>query len=171
MSLQPPMLESTPRKAGFERSPTASPASAQPRIVHLGPTTPDLRRSASSSEDVRMLTMLTVVKTSSLVRATYRRIRLVQVCMGYNLLLPLPAVFERHMPAAFESTGTMNDTTGLGEHLEEGERKWMTKQAVDALLDEMHDLELEFCEQEAWKEVLDESLVVLEPDANNSSVF
>lgn len=172
MSLRPPMLESTPRKAGFERSPTASPVSAQPRIVHLGPTTPDLRRSASSSEDVRMLTMSTVVKTSSLVRATYRRIRLVQVCMGYNVLLPLPAAFERHMPASFESTGTMNDTMGLGEHLEEeGERKWTIKQAVDALLDEMHDLELEFCQGEAWKEVLDESLVVVEPDVNNTTVL
>lgn len=172
MSLRPPMLESTPRRAGFERSPTASPVSAQPRIVHLGPTTPDLRRSASSSEDVRMLTMSTVVKSSSLVRATYRRIRLVQVCMGYNLLLPLPAALERHMPAAFESTGTMNDTMGLGEHLEEeGERKWSIKQAVDALLNEMHDLELEFCQGEAWREVLDESLVVVEPDVNSSSVL
>ncbi|KAG2341629.1 hypothetical protein BDR05DRAFT_935988 [Suillus weaverae] len=153
MSLRPPMLESTPRKAGFERSPTASPVSAQPRIVHLGPTIPDLHRSASSSEDVRMLTISMVVKTTSLVRATYRRIRLVQACMGYNLLLPLPAAFESHMPAAFEK------------------RKWTIKQAVDALVDEMHDLELEFYEREAWREVLDESLIVLEPDVNNSSVF
>lgn len=92
--------------------------------------------------------------------------------MGYNVLLPLPAAFERHMPAAFESTGTMNDTIGLGEHLEEeGGRKWTIKQAVDALLDEMHDLELEFRQGEAWKEVLDESLVVVEPDVNNSSVL
>ncbi|KAG1747373.1 hypothetical protein EDB19DRAFT_2023164 [Suillus lakei] len=51
MSLRPPMLEFTPRKAGFERSPTTSPVSAQPRIVHLGPTTPDLRRLAPSRED------------------------------------------------------------------------------------------------------------------------
>ncbi|KAG1862719.1 hypothetical protein DFJ58DRAFT_869677, partial [Suillus subalutaceus] len=170
MSLRPPMLESTPRKAGFERSPSPSPVSAQPRIVHLGPTTPDLHRSASSSEDVRMLTMSTVVKTTSLVRATYRRIRLVQACMGYDLLLPLPAAFERHMPATSEITGTMDGTIGLGGHLE-GERKWTIKQAVDALVDEMHDLELEFCEREAWREVLDESLVVLEPDVNDSSVF
>lgn len=92
--------------------------------------------------------------------------------MGYNVLLPLPAAFERHMPASFESTGTMNDTMGLGEHLEEeGERKWTIKQAVDALLDEMHDLELEFCQGEAWKEVLDESLVVVEPDVNNTTVL
>ncbi|KAG1823370.1 uncharacterized protein BJ212DRAFT_1476259 [Suillus subaureus] len=168
MSLRPPMLESTPRKAGFERSPSASPVSAQPRIVHLGPTTPDLRCSASSSEDVRMLTMSTVVKTTSLVHATYRRIRLVQACMGYDLLLPLPVAFERHMPAS-ESAVTMDDTIGLGGHLE-GERKWTIKQAVDALVNEMHGLELEFCEREAWREVLDESLVVLKPDVNDSSV-
>lgn len=119
-----------------------------------------------------MLTMSMVVKTTSLMRATYRRIRLVQACMGYNLLLPLPAAFESHMPAAFESTGTVDDTIGLGGHLEEeGERKWTIKQAVDALVDEMHDLELEFYEREAWREVLDESLVVLEPDVNDSSIF
>ncbi|KAG2154177.1 uncharacterized protein EDB93DRAFT_1269271 [Suillus bovinus] len=171
MSLHPPTLESTPRKAGFERSPSTSPVSAQPRIVHLGPTIPDLRRSASSNQDVRMLTMSTVVKTSYLVRATYRRIRLVQACMGYNLLLPLPAAFERHMPAALESTGTMDDTIGLEGHLEEEEGKWTIKQAVDALLDEMHDLELEFCGREAWGEVLDGSLVALESDINDSSTF
>jgi hypothetical protein len=170
MSLRPPMLESTPRKAGFERSPSASPVSAQPPIVHLGPTTPDLHRSASSSEDVRMLMMSTVVKTTSLVHATYRRIRYVQACMGYDLLLPLPAAFERHMPATSESTGTIDDMIGLGGRLE-GERKWTIKQAVDALVNEIHDLELEFCEREAWREVLDESLVVLEPDVNDSSVF
>ncbi|KAG2069190.1 hypothetical protein BDR04DRAFT_721913 [Suillus decipiens] len=170
MSLHPPMLESTPRKAGFERSPSVSPISAQPRIVHLGPTTPDLRLSASSSEDVRMLTMSTVVKTASLVHATYRRIRLVQACMGYDLLLPLPAAFERHIPTTFESTGTMDDTNGLGGYLD-GERKWTIKQAIDALVNEMHDLELELYEREAWREVLDESLVVLEPDVNYSSVF
>ncbi|KAG2143033.1 hypothetical protein DEU56DRAFT_884580 [Suillus clintonianus] len=163
MSLRPPMLESTPRKAGFERSPTASPIGAQPRIIHLGPITPDLRRSASSNEDVRMLTMSTVVKTRSLVRATYHRVRLVQACMGYDLLLPLPA--------AFDGTGTMDDTIGLGGHLvEEGEKKWTMKQAVDALVNEMDDLELEFCEREAWREVLDESMVVLESDVNDSSI-
>ncbi|KAG1802270.1 uncharacterized protein HD556DRAFT_1263825 [Suillus plorans] len=153
MSLHPPILESTPRKAGFERSPSASPVSAQPRIVHLGPIAPDLCLSASSSQDVRTLTMSTMVKSSSLVRATYRRIRLVQACMGYSLLLPLPAAFERHMSAALEK------------------RKWSIKQAVDALLDEMHDLELEFREREAWREVLDDSLVGLQPDVNDSSVF
>ncbi|KAG1753523.1 uncharacterized protein EDB91DRAFT_1332988 [Suillus paluster] len=42
MTLRPPTLESTPRKAGFERSPTTSPVGAQPRIVHLGPMTPGL---------------------------------------------------------------------------------------------------------------------------------
>ncbi|KAG2363688.1 hypothetical protein BDR07DRAFT_1375622 [Suillus spraguei] len=170
MSLHPPMLESTPRKAGFERSPSVSPISAQPRIVHLGPTTPDLRLSASSSEDVRMLTMSTVVKTTSLVHATYRRIRLVQACMGYDLLLPLPAAFERYMPTTSESTGTMDDTNGFGGYLE-GERKWTIKQAIDALVNEMHDLEFELYEREAWREVLDESLVVLEPDMNYSSVL
>jgi hypothetical protein len=45
------------------------------------------------------------------------------------------------------------------------------KQAVDALVKEMHDLELEFCEREAWREVLDESMVVVEPDANESNIF
>jgi len=92
--------------------------------------------------------------------------------MGYSLLLPLPAAFERHMSAALESAGTMDDTIGLGGHLEErGERKWSIKQAVDALLDEMHDLELEFREREAWREVLDDSLVGLQPDVHDSSVF
>lgn len=117
-----------------------------------------------------MLTMSTVVKTTSLVHATYRRIRLVQACMGYDLLLPLPAAFERYMPTTFESTGTMDDTNGFGRYLE-GERKWTIKQAIDALVNEMHDLEFELYEREAWREVLDESLVVLEPDMNYSSVL
>jgi hypothetical protein len=90
--------------------------------------------------------------------------------MGYDLLLPLPAAFERHMPATSESTGTIDDMIGLGGRLE-GERRWTIKQAVDALVNEIHDLELEFCEREAWREVLDESLIVLEPDVNDSSVF
>jgi len=172
MSLRPPVLESTPRKAGFERSPSASPGSAQPRIVHLGPTTQDLHHSASSSENVRMLAMSTVVKTGHLVHATYRRVRLVQACMGYDLLLPLPAEFERPLPAAFENTSTADDTVGPGGHLvEEAGGRWTMKQAVDALVKEMHDLELEFCEREAWREVLDESMVVVEPDANESNIF
>jgi hypothetical protein len=172
MSLRPPVFESTPRKAGFERSPTASPASAQPRIVHLGPTTPDSHRLASSSEDVRMLTMSTFVKTGPLVRATYRRVRLVQACMGYDLLLPLPVEFERPLPTASESASMMDDTVGPGGDVVEGSGgRWTMKQAVDALVNEMHDLELEFCEREAWREVLDESMVVVEPDANESDIF
>lgn len=171
ISLRPPVLESTPRKAGFERSPTASPGSAQPRIIHLGPTTPDLR-STSSGEDVRMLTMSTLVKSAPLVRATYHRVRLMQVSMGYDQLLPLPAEFERPLPAAFESVSTMDDAVGPGGHsIEEAGGKWTMKQAVDALVNEMHDLELEFCEQEGWREVLNESKVVLEPDANESGIF
>jgi hypothetical protein len=95
-----------------------------------------------------------------------------QASMGYDQLLPLPAEFERPLPAAFESVSTMDDTVGPGGHsIEEAGGKWTMKQAVDALVNEMHDLELEFCEQEGWREVLNESKVVFEPDANESGIF
>jgi hypothetical protein len=66
----------------------------------------------------------------------------------------------------------MDDTVGPGgDIVEEPGGRWTMKQAVDALVNEMHDLEQEFCEREAWREVLDESMVVVEPDANESDIF
>jgi len=90
--------------------------------------------------------------------------------MGYDLLLPLPTEFERPLPAVFENASVVDDTVGPGgDSIEDAGRKWTTKQAVDAIVDEMHDLELEFCQREAWGEVLDESMVILEPNVNENT--
>lgn len=68
----------------------------QKKIVHLGlisnPTFPIHRSSSpASSSGMRLMTRSTKVKSLSLIRATYKRIRTVQTCMGYHsTLLPLP---------------------------------------------------------------------------------
>ncbi|THH18726.1 hypothetical protein EW146_g2314 [Bondarzewia mesenterica] len=92
-------LPSTPqrpaeRQPGYARSPV-SPGGhefAGPKIVHLGPVhnTDPFRRSISPSGGRMRLTMTksTTIKSVSLVRATYRRIRVVQHLMCYPTLLP-----------------------------------------------------------------------------------
>ncbi|KAI0266517.1 hypothetical protein BC834DRAFT_823723 [Gloeopeniophorella convolvens] len=98
--LTPPRPEE--RKPGYARTPTtpAGPDAPGPRIVHLGPVqNPDMfRRSPSpglgdgfgARSRTWLLTNSTTVKSTTLVRATYRRIRAVQRMMGYTELLPLP---------------------------------------------------------------------------------
>ncbi|KAF9225723.1 hypothetical protein BS17DRAFT_560510 [Gyrodon lividus] len=151
------------RRPGFERSPTSSPGGAfnslgggGPHIIHLGPAHPSAsaRRSASPDGIVRMMLKGDTIRSPVLARATYRRIRLVQACMGYDALLPWPAGME---------------TGGLGgeEGEEEGQgldtiKAWTRRHAIEALVKECEELADEFAE--SWREVEDDSVVVVDPD-------
>lgn len=89
------------------------------------------------------------IQSSQLVHATYRRIRLVQASMGYDLLLPLP------------------------EEVEPGEefdaiKAWTKRQAIDALVREMEDLAQEFSRTlEDFGG--DDSMVIVQPDGSTTS--
>ncbi|KAL4067040.1 hypothetical protein V8B97DRAFT_2009689 [Scleroderma yunnanense] len=140
------------RRAGFERSPTSSPGrpSHLPRIIHLGPAQlSDSRRSASPTGTTRMFLKSSTVKSSQLVHATYRRIRLVQASMGYDLLLPLPAGIE-----------TDEEFDAI--------KAWTKSQAIDALVREMGDLAEEFSQTSEDLEG-DDSMVIVDP--NESTTF
>ncbi|KIJ62176.1 hypothetical protein HYDPIDRAFT_95143 [Hydnomerulius pinastri MD-312] len=135
------------RRPGFERSPTHSPGGASqdgPHIIHLGPTQPPAsQRSTSPSGVARMLLKGDTIKSPALVEGTYRRIRLVQACMGYDMLLPWPAGLERD------------------EELDTA-RAWTRRQAIEALVRESEDLVNEFAE--SWRELEDDSMVVVNHD-------
>ncbi|KAH7923448.1 hypothetical protein BV22DRAFT_1015390 [Leucogyrophana mollusca] len=150
LSLQP--LDLNPRTPGFQGSPTSSPSGPVPRIVHLGPVHPSSminftdRRSMSPSggigSGVRQLTKSATVKSPSLVRATYRRIRLVQTCMGYDLLLPMPS-----------NSGDEETFNGM--------KAWTKREAIEAVIQETKELSEEFAD--TWREVEDD-VVVIDPD-------
>lgn len=140
------------RRAGFERSPISSSTrpSRLPPIIHLGPAQPsDSKRSASPTGTIRMFLKSSTIQSSQLVHATYRRIRLVQASMGYDLLLPLP------------------------EEVEPGEefdaiKAWTKRQAIDALVREMEDLAQEFSRTlEDFGG--DDSMVIVQPDGSTTS--
>lgn len=133
------------RQAGFERPLTSSPAgpSRLPHIVHLGPAQrSNFRRSASPTGTICMFLKGRMIQSSQLVHATYRRIRLVQASMGYDLLLPLPAGME---------PGEEFDTI----------QAWTKRQAIDALVREMEDLAQEFSRTSEDFEG-DESVVIVD---------
>lgn len=73
------------------------PLPTGPKIVHLGPVRSHLSASlqrnptqgASVAPTVVSAVCSTAVRSSVLVHATYRRIRVVQQMMGYGLLLPV----------------------------------------------------------------------------------
>ncbi|KAH7907950.1 hypothetical protein BJ138DRAFT_1128802 [Hygrophoropsis aurantiaca] len=145
LSLHPPELNL--RTPGFQRSPTSSPGDTMPRIIHLGPVHPSTmpnfaeRRSMSPS-GVHHLTKSETIKSLPLIRATYRRIRLVQACMGYDLLLPMPGDHDNE--EGFSAT-----------------KAWTKREALEAVIQEMKELSGEF--SDTWKEVEDD-VVVVDPD-------
>ena len=100
---------------------------------------------------LRILNKTATIKSVPLVLATYQRIRLVQTCMGYDTLLPLPTAAAEKLPSDVELTDT---------------RAWTKKQAVAALFAETKELMIEF--EEPWKEVEDDVVLV---DADQSVTF
>lgn len=129
-------LPTTPeRTPGYARSAGPSPSrpGAAPRIVHLGP----VQRSPSGGGLFKRgsggpnaftapatAARLTKIRSAALVRATYRRIRVVQQMMGYTLLLPL-------------AEGEADDA--LGEA-----RTWTRREALEAVARETKELQEEF---------------------------
>ena len=103
----PSMLEiPTGRRAGYQISPnTPHERPGLPKIVHLGPASPSFSPISSpligaglaegpgrynSVSDAEVKT--TRIKSPALILATFRRIRGVQMFMGYDLLLLLPGM-------------------------------------------------------------------------------
>ncbi|KAI6043993.1 hypothetical protein EDC04DRAFT_2562108 [Pisolithus marmoratus] len=137
------------RKAGFERSPSSPGGPSHlPQIVHLGPTQlHESQRSASTAGMICVFLRDDTIKSPRLVHATYRRIRLVQASMGYDLLLPFPP----------------------GMDTDEGFdviRAWSKKRAVEELVCEMEELTEEFLHSPG-ESAADESMVIVDPDDSN----
>jgi len=94
-----PSAHSTPTKVGREAgylwsSPVRGTPGVGPRIIHLGPVqhSPLFRGLGLEAEGVgnMRLASTTAINSATLIRETFRRVRLVQTCLGYNLLLPYP---------------------------------------------------------------------------------
>ncbi|KAF7971486.1 hypothetical protein HWV62_20940 [Athelia sp. TMB] len=145
------------RQAGFERfaSPGGTPSRpAGPRIVHLGPVNASSasafqRSSSPSMGGAAAMNKTATIKSVSLAMETYRRIRLVQTCLGYDGLLALPRV-----------GGDVMDDDPENAH------SWSKKQAVTGLVREMKELMVEF--EEPWREVEDDVVLI---DADQSANF
>jgi len=159
-NLSPPMLEiPTARRAGYQVSPSTpyERLPGQPKIVHLGPT-PSSFSSISSpfmgaglAEGMRgnMVAKTMRIKSPALIQATFRRIRGVQLSMGYNLLLLLPGM-------------TRDDASTSNAALE----VWTKHQALAAIQTEttalLEEFEENFCIDETFG--LDDDSVVVEFD-------
>lgn len=145
------------RQPGYQRFPV-SPGGLQestsgPRIVHLGPvnfsSVSGFRAPLSPGGGVRLLNKTAIIKSEPLVLMTYKRIRLVQTCMGYDSLLPLPST---------ESLDVDEDVAST--------KAWSKKQALQAIVSETRQLMVEF--EEPWREVEDDVVLV---DADQSVTF
>ncbi|OCH88423.1 hypothetical protein OBBRIDRAFT_734457 [Obba rivulosa] len=132
------------RQAGYTlaRSPLSpsrrTSKDGAPRIVHLGPVKsnslsaePSRQRSVSPGGTKKRsaldIARSAVVTSPILVRTTYRRVRLVQTMMGYELLLPF-------------------DGSGMEGEYEVSVKAWTRGQAVEAIVQETKDLVEEFLE-------------------------
>ncbi|KAF7326044.1 RRM domain-containing protein [Mycena kentingensis (nom. inval.)] len=131
----------TGRQAGFHLQSSPHDVRGAGRIVHLGPIAPAQEHLTASHGLGRMRAMAksTKVRSLVLVQATYRRIRLVQMAMGYESVL---------IPGA--------QTPG-----EEAIPTWTRAQAIESVLQETRELMAEF-DEVFWSEVDD--VVVVDPD-------
>jgi len=136
-NLSPPMLEiPTVRRAGYQVSPNTpyERPPGQPKIVHLGPTPSSYSPISSPligaglAEGSKVVAKTTRIKSPALIQATFRRIRGVQMSMGYNLLLPLPGTTrdDASKDAALQAwtkhqalAAVQTETTALLEEFEE----------------------------------------------------
>ncbi|KAF5359637.1 hypothetical protein D9756_003121 [Leucocoprinus leucothites] len=152
--ISPTVSPSTPRRG----SAAYLQVEAQgPRIIHLGPTSPSalippspLSPSGGGSmgvSNIRLMGQSTKIKSSTLVKATYRRIRAVQTFMGYDALLPLP------------SGNVGLGISGLGMETDEVSFvTWTKRTALEAILNEMKQLEEEFEETINIESIEDDNL-------------
>jgi hypothetical protein len=116
------------------------------KIVHLGPISPmsAFGRALSGGGNTKDMDVATVTKIKSLtlVRGTYRRIRTVQRYMGYEPLLPMPHSHEMDADEVFPTA-------------------WTRKQALDAILRETRQLMEEF--EESNRSLHDSAAVSVDP--------
>lgn len=118
--------------AGYN-NPSSSPshASNHLKITHLGPIPISAFGRAlsggGSTPGMDAVARATKIKSLTLVRATYRRIRTVQHYMGYQLMLPMPQSHEMDADEVFPTA-------------------WTRKQALDAIIQETRELMEEFDE-------------------------
>lgn len=159
-----PKLGIPSRRPGYQVSPVTPndrPA-GQPKIVHLGPVSPSalspnispmiggLKASKSTSSGTGTdadiegnVAKTTKIRSLRLIQETYRRIRGVQVYMGYELLLPIPGMIL---------SKEKDEDAGLDT--------WTTSQALKAIVNETRDLLEEF--EESF--TMDEESVLVEVD-------
>jgi Protein UNC80 len=122
----------TGREAGYLRtSPSGRSSPSVPRIVHLGPVRhPSFLRDFESREKSSLLLLnSTVVKSAVLIRATFRRIRLVQSFLGYSMLLSYPDGGDPE----YTNDEDVTDVSG-----------WTKAEALQSILDETKQLVDEF---------------------------
>lgn len=124
-----PTLFLDARRPGYQISPV-TPQNG-PRIVHLGPASPSVLLNPPSPgiNDGGMRTAIktTRIKSLSLIKATYRRVRGVQSFMGYDILIPLPPT----MPEAQDDSDSIL-------------MAWTKNDAIQAILQETKELMEEF---------------------------
>ena len=178
-----PNLISSPRKepvrqAGYAISTPVSPSrrssqEAGPKIIHLGPTSFNLYATSgvgssprpaspsgpsanSSLRNGRTVVKEMIVTSPALVRATYRRIRLVQHLMGYRDLLPMGGAEG----LGFGYGSGNGEDEGVDDPAEDV--KWWTKRdALEYVVNETKDLLEMFKESEASDE---DDVVVIESE-------
>ena len=161
-NLSPPMLEiPTVRRAGYQVSPNTpyERPPGLPKIVHLGPAPSPFSPisspliGAGSAEGGNMVAKTTRIKSPALIQATFRRIRGVQMSMGYNLLLLLPGttrddgskdenaalqVWTKHQALAAVQTETtalleeFEELFGVDENFGLGDDSVVVEEALDA---------------------------------------
>lgn len=147
-----PTLFLDARRPGYQISPV-TPQNG-PRIVHLGPASPSVLLNAPSpgidGGGMRTAIKTTKIKSLSLIKATYRRVRGVQSFMGYDVLIPLPPT----VPEAQDDSDSIL-------------RAWTKNDAIQAILQETKELMEEF--EESFGEGAIENDRVLNPDRHQPS--
>lgn len=93
-SHDPEIPDATVRDPGYLYSPSSntSPVAGLPHIIHLGPVRHSamFRTLESEGGGAIKLSHSVVIKSGSLTRAVFRKVRLVQTYLGYSSLLPNP---------------------------------------------------------------------------------
>ncbi|THH32609.1 hypothetical protein EUX98_g1559 [Antrodiella citrinella] len=152
-----PFQQDNARQPGYARltSPNSPSQDAQeltvPRIVHLGPVNISSTSRPGGTQaqmwSVRAMAKEMMITSPMLVRATYRRIRLVQHLMGFRDLLPL---------------GDDGSPFGEDDHPESEVKAWTKRDALEAVMQETRDLLDEF--RDNYDDVGDESAVMVDSE-------
>ena len=134
------------RQPGYNVSSPHEPVPGGPTIVHLGPVSATSAMSAfgralsggrgrfEKSKNPNADGVHANVRSLVLMRETYRRVRTVQTCMGYELLLPIPTGHDTDGDQIFSRTWTRQEA--LSEIRKETEELLEEFEETDAGLDD-----------------------------------